>query len=82
MVISNADGTRVMSDEVYLACQRYLERLGAAEYRAFVARRKRTTDRYSPSAYHRELVTLLGQRDELGFKQLRQLEGYASALGC
>lgn len=81
MLIHNADQTRVMTEEVYIACARYLERLGAAEYRAFTAARKRKTERYSPSDYHRELVRLLGMRDEQGFKELKTREGYASALG-
>lgn len=84
MTIHNADKSRSMSDETYVACARYLERLGAAEYAAF----KQTKDgrkrgaRYQPSPYHAELVRLLGTRDEDGFKALKALEGYASALGC
>ena len=82
MDITNATGTLRMRDEVYVACARYLERLGAAEYRAHLAARKRKTDRYTPSAYHSELVRLLSERDEVAFKALKALQGYASALGC
>jgi len=82
MLISNADGTRVMTDETYVACARYLERLGAAEYKAFGLGRKRGKPQFSPSDYHRALVTLLGARDEEGFKSLKMLQGYNSALGC
>jgi hypothetical protein len=82
MTIENADKTRSMTDETYSACARYLERLAAAEYKAFVSSRKRKTDRYQPTPYHCTLVRLLGARDEERFKAIKALEGYASALGC
>lgn len=81
MVIHNSDLSRAMSEDVYIACARYLERLGAAEYRAFILARRRKSERYTPSPYHAELVRLLGLRDEDGFKALKMSEGYASALG-
>jgi hypothetical protein len=82
MQIENSDRSRAMSDEVYIACARYLERLGAAEYRSLVASNKgKRNVRYQPTPYHAELVRLLGQRDENGFKALKALEGRYSALG-
>lgn len=81
MMIENANGTLAMSDDVYIACARYLERLAAAEYAALKARDKRKSARYQPTPYHAELVRLLGLRDENGFKALKALEGYTSALG-
>lgn len=70
-----------MTDAIYTACARYLERLGAAEYAALRARDKRKTARYQPTPYHAELVRLLGRRDEQGFKALKAIEGKYSALG-
>jgi hypothetical protein len=82
LVIENADRSLVMSDATYTACASYLERLGAAEYRSFVAARRRKSERYAPTPYHAELVRLLGLRDESAFKSLKATEGYTSALGC
>lgn len=70
-----------MRDETYTALRDYLDRLGAAEYAQFRARQRRKSERYAPSAYHAELIRLLGADDEAGFKALRALQGYASALG-
>lgn len=81
MAIHNADKSREMSEDTYIACAKYLERLGAAEYSAFASSKRRTSERYSPSDYHRELVKLLGERDEDAFKSLKMLEGRYSALG-
>ena len=69
------------------SAQKYLARLCAAEYEqqraAECKGRKcpRKAWRYSPSEYARELVALLGQNDERGFKARKGLEGYNSALG-
>ena len=38
-------------------------------------------NRYCPSDYVNDLVKLLGQNDEEGFKARKMLEGYASELG-
>lgn len=65
----------------HTAAKQYLERLGLAEYRAFLARKRRKRDRFSPSDYHRELIGYLNRNDENGFKTLKMLEGYASVLG-
>jgi hypothetical protein len=54
LVIENADRSLVMSDATYTACASYLERLGAAEYRSFVAARRRKSERYAPTPYHAE----------------------------
>jgi hypothetical protein len=81
MIIENADRTLAMTDETYIACARYLERLGAAEYAALRARDKRKSARYQPTPYHAALVRMLGLRDEHGFKALKALEGRYSALG-
>jgi len=67
--------------------QSYLSRLGSAEYgagmRAHVKRgRKPSTYRHNPSQYHRDLVKLLGEGDERGFKALKMTGGYASAVGA
>lgn len=81
MQIENADRTLSMSDDVYIACARYLERLGAAEYGALRATSKGKRFRYHPTPYHASLVRMLGARDEHGFKALKALEGRYSALG-
>jgi len=71
-----------MTDDTYRALRAYLERLGAAEYRVHLARkRRRKSDRFSPSPYHRALIAHLNAGDEEGFKALKALQGYASALG-
>jgi hypothetical protein len=73
-----------MNDESdhWSACQAYLERLGAAEYAAFCARRNpRKRDRFSPSEYMRALVADLGCGDFESFKARKLAEGYASAVG-
>lgn len=64
-----------------ISARRYLERLGDAEYAAFLATRKRKRDRYSPSAYHRDLIEYLNAGDEEMFKYLKLLRGRDSALG-
>ncbi len=61
--------------------KRYLERLGLAEYQAQKLAAKGKKFRYSPSEYHRELIDLLNKNDEQGFKGLKMLSGFASALG-
>jgi hypothetical protein len=63
------------------AAQRYLARLGAAEYQQFLAQRKRKTERYAPSPYHATLCNLLGKDDEQGYKSVKLEQGYCSALG-
>jgi hypothetical protein len=68
------------------SAQEYLQRLASAEYEAGVAAhkkkgRKPNTYRHDPSQYHRDLVDLLSKDDEHGFKALKALQGYASALG-
>lgn len=70
-----------MTDATYTALREYLDRLGAAEYKAFVLSRRRKRERYQPSDYHCQLVTLLGRDDEEGFKALKALHGPYSALG-
>lgn len=75
-----------MSSSWWSGAQAYLARLGLAEYRAGIAEhgrrgRKPATYRHSPSAYHRALVELLGKNNEEGFKALKALQGYASAVG-
>ena len=37
--------------------------------------------RFAPSQYMRDLIELLGQNDEEGFKALKGLQGYASKVG-
>ena len=66
--------------------QAYLQRLGAAEYATAIhahkkARKSTKPYRHTPSEYMRALCMLLGQNDEHGFKALKMLEGYASAIG-
>ncbi|HWK31088.1 MAG TPA: hypothetical protein VNR20_03290 [Terriglobales bacterium] len=72
-----------MTEETWKALRGYLERLGAAEYAAFrqtkAGRKKKA--RYQPTDYHRELVRLLGEGNEEGFKALKALQGPYSALG-
>ncbi len=68
------------------SAQSYLQRLAAAEYRAGMrahtkAGRTARTYRHVPSQYHANLVELLGQDDEAGFKALKNECGYASKLG-
>ena len=72
--------------EWHSAAQRYLARLGLAEYSAGLAAhvkrgRKRATYRHTPSEYHFSLVVLLGRNDEAGFKALKGEQGYASKVG-
>lgn len=64
-----------------VAARRYLERLGQAEYQVQRKATRAKTFRYSPSDYHRDLIDLLNRNDEHGFKALKMLQGYASALG-
>lgn len=66
------------------AAQDYLQTLAQAEYnigKANSRRKRRKTYKHDPSDYHRDLVELLGKNDEEGFKALKMLRGYASALG-
>jgi hypothetical protein len=67
------------------AAQNYLARLANEEYKGQLRahlkkRRAKSTFRYSPSAYHRDLVKLLGKNDENGFKVLKMRQGYASSV--
>lgn len=63
------------------AAQRYLERLGKAEYDAFRAKNKKKSARYMPSDYHRELIEALSAGDEHAFKSIKLLRGCDSPLG-
>jgi hypothetical protein len=66
------------------AAQDYLARLCNAEWLAQgapVPTKRRPLNRYCPSQYANDLVRLLGQNDEEGFKALKMLEGYASVVG-
>ena len=77
-----ADYPLVLSWDIY--ARQYLGRLAAAEYQAYVRKvpvRKRARYRYDPSDYHRALIERLNAGDEAGFKALKLLQGYASALG-
>jgi hypothetical protein len=65
------------------AAQAYLERLGAAEWKAQgcpIPSKRSRSKRFRPSQYMEELTRLLGENNEEGFKALKMLEGYASAL--
>lgn len=74
-----------MSDDSRLdwhtAAKDYLIRLGAAEYAQQQRTSRRIKFRYEPSQYHRDLIDQLNRDDEEGFKGLKMLQGYASALG-
>lgn len=75
-----------MKTDWYSAAQAYLARLGQSEYRAGLAAhlkagRHPRTYKHNPSQYHRDLVEFLGKNDEEGFKALKMLQGYASAVG-
>lgn len=62
----------------------YLARLGFAEWQAQnrpMGGRGRWARRYQPTVYHTALIGFLNRNDEQGFKALKALEGYASALG-
>ena len=62
----------------------YLRRLCEAEWRMQkcpVPTKRNRRNRYCPSQYVNDLVALLGRNDEAGFKALKLLQGYASALG-
>jgi hypothetical protein len=68
------------------AAQAYLARLGRAEWEAFrkgriVRTHSRWPQQFHPSPYHVQLMELLGKNDEEGFKALKMLQGYASAIG-
>lgn len=66
------------------AAQDYLNTLGQAEYNEKTQRLRVTVKKrykHYPSDYHRELVKLLGESNEEGFKVLKAEQGYASALG-
>lgn len=70
-----------MDSNIYTALAQYLERLGQAEYQKWRQAKRKKNERYQPTPYHAELVRLLGKGDEVGFKQLKQEQGYTSALG-
>lgn len=81
------------NDEGWMrAAQKYLDRLGAAEWAAHVdgmsrQDRMRATSglkrlRYQPSEYHRDMVRLLGLGDREGWVQLKAQRGCDSALGA
>lgn len=75
-----------MNTDWQKSAQEYLSRLSMEEYRSAMdshlkAGRKRGTYRHNPSEYHRKLVELLGTNDEEGFKALKGMEGYSSAVG-
>ena len=61
------------------AATRYLAKLGDAEYRNHLTQGG-LPGRYSPTEYHRDLIELLTNQDEIGFKQLRDQRGQDSAL--
>lgn len=72
-----------MKDQEWQTSARaYLERLASAEYglQKRLSKKKKSF-RYAPSAYHQDLIQLLDQNDEAGFKSLKMLQGYANALG-
>jgi hypothetical protein len=67
--------------------KRYLERLGMAESREQLARhiktgRAKSTFRYCPSDYHRELIDCLNRNEEGRFKALKLEQGYSSAVAA
>lgn len=64
----------------HAAAKQYLERLGYAEWQA-QKNPKRKKQQYVPSDYHRALIDCLNRDDENGFKALKMLQGYNSALG-
>ena len=72
-------------DRWWVSASAYLDRLGASEHKQQISQhlkagRSRSTYRYNPSDYHRDLVEALGRKDEEGFKRIKMLSGYASAL--
>lgn len=69
------DGTRAYLHD----CERYLSRLGAAEYNQHLRSGKK--GRYTPTEYHRTLIALANADDEIGFKTIKALRGCDSALG-
>ena len=75
------------SREWQSAAQSYLRRLGMLEYQSGLAyhvktrRRSPNTYHHNPSQYHRDLVALLGNNYENGFKALKVEQGYVSILG-
>jgi len=72
------------STEWQTAAQDYLQRLCHAEWKAQgspVPEKHNRRWRYCPSEYVNDLVKLLGENDEEGFKARKMLEGYASILG-
>lgn len=77
---------RTGSLEWHSAAKRYLERLGAAEWKSQGepkprGRYPRRQSGYVPTEYHRSLIEFLNKNDEEGFKALKLQEGYASAVG-
>jgi hypothetical protein len=70
----------------HTAAKVYLARLGMAEWIAQgrpvpSGRRYQFGRRYVPSEYHQDLIGCLNRNDEHGFKGLKLLSGYASAVG-
>ena len=77
-----SDATTQHTPETWdIAARAYLDRLGAAEYMAFLAGKRKKADRYSPSEYHRSLIEMLNADNEEGFKAIKMLRGRDSALG-
>jgi hypothetical protein len=63
-------------------CRPYVDRVCAAEYEQQKrASKGRKSFRYSPSDYARQLIEYMDQDDEEGFKSLKMLQGYSSAVG-
>jgi len=69
--------------EWHIAAQKYLARLGEAEWKAqgFPVPKRANSRRFCPSQYMLDLIELMGKNDEEGFKARKMLEGYASEIG-
>lgn len=63
--------------------RRYLDRLGLAEWQSqgSPVPKRAGSARYCPTDYHRNLIDALNRNDEVAFKSMKMLEGYASAVG-
>lgn len=64
----------------------YLERLGFEEYKAQLRQhqkrgRAKSTFRYIPTQYHRNLIECLNDNDERRFKATKIEQGYSSVVG-
>jgi len=68
---------RTMKTDWRYAAGNYLARLGDAEY----VNQMRRTKTFSPTEYQRDLISLLADDDEEGFKYLKMLRGCDSELG-